>query len=58
MSREKRESFRKVADERLGETRINNQGEVMFIVEYADSQNITDQFKNTGELVKTTYLVF
>ena len=58
MSKEKRLSFRKVAQDRLGESRINNQGEVMFIVEYADSQNITVQFKNTGELVKTTYLVF
>ena len=58
MSKEKRLSFRKVAQDRLGESRINNQGEVMFIVEYADSQNITVQFKSTGELVKSNYKSF
>ena len=58
MSREKRESFRKVSEEKLGETRINNQGEVMFIVEYANARDITVQFKSTGELVKTDYSNF
>lgn len=58
MSREKRENFRKVSEERLGETRINNQGEVMFIVEYANARDITVQFKSTGELVKADYSNF
>ena len=57
-NREKRKSFARVANKRVGETRINNQGEVMFIVEYVDARNITVQFKATGELVKTDYGTF
>ena len=41
--------------ERLGETVIQRCGEVAFIVGYVDSQNITVQFKTTGEIVKTSY---
>lgn len=41
--------------ERLGETVIQNCGEVAVIVEYVNSQDITVQFKATGELVKTRY---
>ena len=41
--------------ERLGETVIQRCGEVAFIVEYVNSQDITIQFKATGELVNTTY---
>ena len=51
----KKQSFAKVANEKLGETRINNQGEVMFIVEYVNARDITVQFKRTGELVKCAY---
>ena len=41
--------------ERLGETVIQNCGEVAFIVEYINSEDITIQFKTSGELVNTTY---
>ena len=41
--------------ERLGETVIQNCGEVAVIVEYVNSMDITIQFKTTGELVKTRY---
>lgn len=44
--------------ERLGETVIQRCGEVAFIVEYVNSQDITIQFKATGELVKTEYGAF
>ena len=54
-NKERGQSFAKVVNERLGETRINNQGEVMFIVEYVNSQDVTVQFKTTGEVVKCTY---
>ena len=54
-NREKRKSFAKVANEKLGETVMQNCGEVAFIVEYVNSQDITVQFKTTGELVKITY---
>ena len=48
----------KKAEERLGETRMMNCGEIAFIVDYANCNDITVQFKTTGELVKTTYLCF
>ena len=41
--------------ERLGQTIMQNCGEVASIVEYVDSQNITVQFKATSEVVKTSY---
>lgn len=44
--------------ERLGETVIQNCGEIAFIVEYVNSQDITIQFKTSGELVKTDYGTF
>ena len=44
--------------ERLGETVIQNCGEVAFIVEYINSEDITVQFKRSGELVKTEYGAF
>ena len=55
LNKEREQSFAKVVNERLGETRINNQGEVMFIIEYVNALDITVQFKTTGEVVKTTY---
>lgn len=45
-------------EERLGETRMMNCGEIAFIVNYIHSNDITVQFKTTGELVKTTYKHF
>ena len=56
MSKETRLSSK--AEERLGETRMMSCGEIAFIVDYANCLNITVQFKNTGELVKTTYQHF
>ena len=57
-NKEKKQSFAKVANDRLGETVMQRCGELAFIVEYVDSQNITVQFKTTGELVKTWYHAF
>ena len=57
-NREKRKSFARVSNKRLGETIMQNCGEVAFIVEYVNSHDITVQFKTTGELVKTRYNVF
>ena len=41
--------------ERLGEAVMQNCGELASIVEYVNSQDITIQFKTSGELVNTTY---
>ena len=57
-NKEREQSFAKAVNERLGETRNNNQGEVMFIIEYVNSEDITVQFKRTGEMVKCTYGTF
>ena len=46
------------AEERLGEVGMMNCGETAIIVNYANRKDITVQFKNTGELVKTTYQCF
>ena len=54
-NKEKKQSFARIANEKLGETVMQNCGEIAYIVEYVDYQNITVQFKKTGELVKTTY---
>lgn len=43
---------------RLGEVGMMNCGEVASIVNYANCNDITVQFKTTGELVKTTYRQF
>ena len=45
-------------EERLGETRMMNCGEIAIIVNYTCCNNITVQFKTTGELIKTTYSNF
>ena len=39
--------------ERLGQTIMQNCGEIAFIVEYVNSEDITIQFKRSGELVNT-----
>ena len=54
----KKQSFAKVANERVGETVLQNCGELAFIVEYVNAKDITVQFKTTGELVKTEYSNF
>ena len=54
----KKQSFAKVANERLGQTVMQNCGEIAFIVEYVSSKDITVQFKTSGELVKTEYGAF
>ena len=45
-------------EERLGEARMMKCGEIAFIVNYSHSNDITVQFKETEELVKTTYKNF
>ena len=57
-NREKRKSFARVANKRLGETVMQKCGEIAYIVEYVNALDITVQFKATGELVKTTYSNF
>ena len=57
-NRKRRKSFSKVANEKLGETVMQNCGELAFIVEYVNARDITVQFKKTGELVKTRYDLF
>ena len=57
-NREKRKSFARVSNKRLGETVMQKCGEIAYIVEYVSSKDITVQFKTTGELVKTQYSNF
>ena len=57
-NRKRRQSFAKIANEKLGETVMQNCGEVAFIIEYVNAHDITVQFKATGELVKTEYKTF
>ena len=54
----KKQSFAKIANERLGQTVMQNCGELAFIVEYVNARDITVQFKRTGEMVKTDYGTF
>jgi hypothetical protein len=42
---------------RIGETRYNNYGSKMTIVDYTDCENIFVQFE-TGNIVKTQYINF
>ena len=49
-----RQSFKKVAYERVGETRLNTMGSQMWIIEYVNYNDITVQFKE-GYMVKTYY---
>ena len=58
MSKKTKLSSKNAATERLGETRTMNCGEVASIVEYTNYNDITVQFKNTEEVVKTTYRYF
>lgn len=58
MSKKTKLSSKNAAETRLGETRMMNCGEIAFIVNYANYNDITVQFKTTGEFVKTTYKHF
>ena len=58
MSKETKLSSKNLAEERLGKARMMNCGEIAFIVNYANCNDITVKFKNSGELVKTTYQCF
>lgn len=56
---DKRKEFSKAqALERLGETLMNIHGDLMFIAEYNNSQDITVQFVKTKELVECSYIQF
>ena len=57
-NKEKKQSFAKIANEKLGQTVMQKCGEICFIVEYVDAKDITVQFKTTNELVKTEYGAF
>lgn len=64
-NKKKRNSYKKMAEMRLGETSINYQGLTMFIVKYNTSKSIVVQFRdiidrttNRAELVNTTYKNF
>jgi hypothetical protein len=52
---EKVEKCKEINLKRLGETKTNNQGEIMFIVEFNSQNDIKVQFKSTNEIVKTNY---
>jgi hypothetical protein len=56
-NKEKRQSYKKVSDNKLGETRLNTFGSKMWIIEYVTATNITVQFL-CGYITKTTYSVF
>ncbi len=53
--KERRHQRAKEANNRLGETILQNCGEIAFIVEYRNAKDITIQFKNSGELVECAY---
>lgn len=44
--KERRKSYKRIAESRLGETRCNNLNNTMTIVEYISSNDITVQFKD------------
>lgn len=56
-NKSKRQYYKEKALERLGETRINNMGSKMWIIEYDNCDNITVEFKD-GYTVKTRYQYF
>lgn len=55
---EKKEFAKQRALERVGETRVNTQGETMFIIKYNGASDVTVQFLKTGEIVNSTYQAF
>lgn len=54
----KRTRRKNIKSERVGETRVNNNGDTMIIVEYNTNKDITIKFEKTGELIKTKYINF
>lgn len=58
MTNEKRKEYAKVANERLGETRINNLGSAMTIIQYINSNSVIVQFVKSGYITSTTYNSF
>ena len=58
MSKKTKLSSKNLAEERLGEESVMNCGEIAIVVDYKNNNDITVQFKKTGELVKTTYQRF
>jgi len=54
-NKEKRKEYKNLAESRLGETKVNKQGEIMFIVKYNKASDIVIQFKTTGELITCNY---
>ena len=57
-NKERGQSFAKVVNERVGKTVLQNCNELAFIVEYVNSEDITIQFKTTGERIKCAYKTF
>ncbi len=58
-SKDKRKEYSKSqALSRLGETRVNNHGSKMWIINYTDSQNITVQFEDGYIVPRVTYQQF
>lgn len=57
VNKEKRRSYKKNSDERIGETRINTLGSKMWIIEYVSYHDITVQFES-GYVVKAQYSAF
>lgn len=55
---EKVERCKQINLERLGETRMMNCGELAFIIEYNNNNDIIVQFKTSGELKKCQYVDF
>ncbi|WP_063602053.1 hypothetical protein [Clostridium coskatii] len=53
-NKEKRQYYKERSFERLGETRINNMGSVMTIIDYKNYNNVTVEFEN-GYITKTIY---
>ena len=58
MNKKTRSNSKKVAEEKIGETKMMNCGEIAIIVDYVNYNDITVQFKTTGEFVKTKYSSF
>lgn len=54
-NKERRQSFAKIVNERVGKTVLQNCNELAFIIEYVNALDVTVQFKTTGEVVKCTY---
>lgn len=56
-NKEKRQSFKKNSDEKIGETRFNTLGSKMWIIKYVNTYDLTVKFEN-GFSTKTQYSSF